>query len=93
MPELANSSLRRIVSLKKVFPPSIKMSPLSKCGSSCWIVASVAGPACTINIMRRGTSIESTNSSIENVAFRLRSGCSVTTASVFDPVRLYKATE
>ena len=30
MPELANSSLRRIVSLKNVFPPSIKISPLSR---------------------------------------------------------------
>ena len=33
IPEFASSSLRRIVSRKNVFPPSIKISPLSKCGS------------------------------------------------------------
>ena len=65
IPELASSSFRRIVSLKKVFPPSIKISPLSKCGSNSWMVASVAGPAFTIRRIRRGFSIESTNSSIE----------------------------
>ena len=68
IPEFASSSLRRIVSLKNVLPPSIKMSPLSRCGNNSWIVASVAGPALTINIIRRGFSIAFTNSSIEYVA-------------------------
>ncbi len=64
MPALASSWLRRMVSLKKVLPPSISTSPLLSSGFSSAITASVPAPACTISRMRRGFSSEATNFSI-----------------------------
>ena len=83
-----NSLLRLCVSLKNVLPPSITISPLSNKGFNCSIVASVAGPALTINIILRGTSKDCTNSSNVYVPTTFLPSVSLSISSVFSFERL-----
>ena len=64
------------------------MSSSSSSGSKLSIVASVAGPALTINNILRGFSKDCTNSSIEYVGWICLPADSLTICSVFSGERL-----
>src|SRR5271170_6903900 len=55
IPFSASALVRRFVSVNSELPPSIKMSPFSRYGSTCSIVWSTTSPAFTISITRRGS--------------------------------------
>ncbi len=87
-PFSSSSLLRRTVSGKYALPPSIMISPWSRCGSSCSMVASVALPACTMISILRGTSSDSTNSSTEKVPTKFLPSASAIRSCVFSGERL-----
>ncbi len=65
MPLLSACLVRRMVSSKLLLPPSMMMSPASRCGSRDSMNSSTAEPALTINITRRGRLSSLTSSSSE----------------------------
>ena len=84
---------RRMVSGKCELPPSTMMSPGSRWGSSESMVASVAGPALTIRIIRRGRFSEATKSAISSAGTKDPSApCASISSWVRAGVRLYTAT-
>ena len=74
MPFAASSAWRRTSSWKLVLPPSMIVSPGSRCSSSSAICASVASPAGTMIQTARGFSSAATSSAIENDARRALAG-------------------
>ena len=93
IPFSASALVRRVESVNSELPPSIMMSPFSRCGTIWSIIWSTVSPAFTINITRRGRFSRLASSSIE---------CAPTTAvplaslarksSTFETVRLNTAT-
>ncbi|MNE41170.1 hypothetical protein D3C80_1352280 [compost metagenome] len=92
-PLSSSSLLRRTVSGKYALPPSMMISPWSRYGRSCSIVASVALPACTMIRILRGTSGDCTNSSTEKVPTKFLPSASAIRSLVFSGERLYTDTE
>ncbi len=84
MPFFASSAWRRTSSWKLVLPPSMIVSPGSRCSSSSSICASVASPAGTITQTARGFSSLPTSSAIEKAAI----APSPSISRVFSGVRL-----
>ena len=68
MPFVGELAWRRTSSWKLVLPPSMIVSPGSRCSSSSSICASVASPAGTMIQTARGFSSFETSSAIENDA-------------------------
>ena len=62
MPLAASSCVRRVESGKFALPPSMMMSPSSRCGNNWAIKSSTTVPARTINMIFRGFSSFSTKS-------------------------------
>src|SRR6478672_6361966 len=88
MPFALSSACRRTSSWKFVFPPSMIVSPGSRCSISSAIWASVASPAGTMIQTARGFSSFSTSSAIEKAAIAPSPAISL----VFSGVRLYATT-
>src|SRR6478735_91635 len=88
MPWSLSSACRRWSSWKFVFPPSMIVSPGSRCSISSAIWASVASPAGTMIQTARGFSSFSTSSAIEKAAIAPSPAISL----VFSGVRLYATT-
>ena len=84
MPFALSSAWRRTSSWKFVLPPSMIVSPGSRCSSSSAIWASVASPAGTMIQTARGFSSVATMSAMENDAV----APSAATSRVFSGVRL-----
>ncbi|MNI29153.1 hypothetical protein D3C73_829590 [compost metagenome] len=88
IPLSSSSLLRRTVSGKNEFPPSIRISPLDRRGSNWLIVSSVGLPALTIIKILRGTSKDCTNSSTLYVPTSCLPGDSSSSSFVFSGERL-----
>ena len=84
MPFSASAFWRRTSSWKFVLPPSMIVSPGSRCSRSSSIWASVASPAGTMIQTARGFASFSTSSAIEKAA----SAPSFAISRVFSGVRL-----
>jgi hypothetical protein len=67
-PAPSTSADRRRVSWKKELPPSITMSPGSRCGNRSAITWSTARPACTMSRIGRGGRIAATSSGMVRAA-------------------------
>ena len=65
IPFAASAFVRRVESLNSELPPSITMSPVSRCGVIWSIIWSTVSPAFTISITRRGRFSRLVSSSIE----------------------------
>ncbi len=92
-PLLSTYFVRRVVSGKCVFPPSMMMSPSSKCGISCSMKSSTGLPAFTNIITLRGFFNDSHNSLIERVPIKfLPAPRPSMNLSTFSTVRLNTAT-
>ena len=74
MPFSLSSAWRRTSSWKLVLPPSMIVSPGSRCSSSSAICASVASPAGTMTQTARGFASAATSSAIENDGLRALAG-------------------
>ena len=79
---------RRSVSVYRLLPPSMTMSPASSRGSSCSITASTAAPALTISITLRGRARLATNSGRVRAPNSRLPGCAATKPSVTSVLRL-----